>query len=87
MQVPDSLQNGWQNVLNTDMKKLAWFVKLQMKQQNDLDDAWEIRPGWTYCKENLTVVIGNKHQIQYMVMLTKRYCNMAGDAGITDSSA
>ena len=59
-----------------------WFVKLQLKQQNGLDDAWEITTLlWTHFRENLTVVIGNKYQIYYI-----GDWNMPGDAGIYASN-
>ena len=55
MYVPDNLENGWQNILISDLKKSRicpiqgqiwspWFGKIQIKQQSDLDDALEITP-------------------------------------------
>ena len=80
-----------QNVLNSDLKKSqAWPVCLksghpsldvQIKQQSDLDDAREITVFWTYFKENLTVVIGNKHQVHYIAVLPTSLCNIARRRG------
>ena len=52
-------------------RAISWFVKLQMEQQSDRDDAREITALWTYFRENHTVVIGNKHQLHYIGMLPK----------------
>ena len=56
-------------MINTwSTSNLLPYVKLQIKQQSDLDDAREITTFWTYFRENHTVVIGNKHQLQYIVI-------------------
>ena len=79
-QVPDLSHLGpiW-SILD---RNLVWLGKLQMKQQSYVDEMREITAFWTYFKENKTVVIGNKYQIYYIVMLPKSDCNMPGNAGI-----